>query len=597
MNGKNPEVDPASMPPLDSLPLFGQSPSAQTAPGYGAPSAYSAPSVPSAYPPPQQGGYPQPGGPQEGRPGPAGQRPPAPTSGSPMPPPPPVAPSASRAPVAPSAPQAPGASSAPHAPSAPQAPAYGDPRSRAETGGRYALGPGGGARNQLRSASSASFWGEIEGLQARISVQLAEQIEERGLTEEEQKEVGRRLIEDTLREHVRSLVAAGSPPWDAAYTQRVKTALMNKLFGLGRLQELVDDPSVENIEITGYDNVLLLHSDGRRTFADPIAESDEQLIRDLAFIASRRSRAERSFTPSNPFLKLALPGGQRLQATAWITPRPKVAIRRDRLPDIDLEQLREFGSLDRVLVEFLSAAVRAHKSIVVSGRGQGSGKTTLVRALANAMDPWESIATIETEYELKLHQMPDRHYRVTAMEARPGTGEVGPDGKQAGEITVNELVYESLRFNIDRVIVGEVRGSEVVPMFKAMQMGNGSLSTIHANSAEDVIERLVTCAVEDASNSESFAYRQVGQHVDLILFNEVEVDKVTGKRRRYLSQVIEVGLGEGDRRVAVTHVFMPDAKGRAVPVHEPTFMQDLVDAGFDRSLFNIQGGLWDEVRS
>ena len=99
--------------------------------------------------------------------------------------------------------------------------------------------------------------------------------------------------------------------------------------------------------------------------------------------------------------------------------------------------------------------------------------------------------------------------------------------------------------DIDRVIVGEVRGAEVVPMFKAMQMGNGSLSTIHANSAEDVIERLVTCAVEDASNSEAFAYRQVGQHIDLILFNEVEVDPVTGKRHRYLSEVIEVGLGEG----------------------------------------------------
>jgi len=79
-------------------------------------------------------------------------------------------------------------------------------------------------------------------------------------------------------------------------------------------------------------------------------------------------------------------------------------------------------------------------------------------------------------------------------------------------------------------------------------------------------------------------------------FNEVAVDPVTGKRHRYLSEIIEVGLGEGDRRVAVTHVFMPDARGRAVPVHEPTFMNDLVAAGFDRSLFGIQDGLWDEVR-
>lgn len=565
MSQPNPNTDPAGLPPLEGLPIFGGAPSAYSAPGAHsapmAPSAYSgAPvSAPSAYSAAVPGAFHD--GSQSGR-----------RAAEPF--------------LSPSGPPAPPA----------QGGGYGDPRAQAGSD-RYALNPLGPEQTfaQRRSASE-SFWSEVEGLQARISTALADEIEGRGLTTEEQKAIGRKLVEETLREHVRSLVAAGSPPWDAHYTQRVKDALMDKLFGLGRLQSLVDDPSVENIEITGFDNVLLLHSDGRRTIGDPVAESDEQLIRDLSFIATRNSRSERSFTPASPFLKLALPGGQRLQATAWVTPRPKVAIRRDRLPDIDLEQLRELGSLDRVLVEFLSAAVRAHKSIVVSGRGQGSGKTTLVRALANAMDPWESIATIETEYELKLHQMPERHRRVTAMEARPGSGEVGQDGKAAGEITVNELVYESLRFNIDRVIVGEVRGAEVVPMFKAMQMGNGSLSTIHANSAEDVIERLVTCAVEDASNSETFAYRQVGQHIDLIVFNEVDIDPVTGQRRRYLSEIIEVGLGEGERRVAVTHVFMPDAYGRAVPVHEPTFMKDLEDAGFDRTLFQIREGLWDEVR-
>ncbi|MDO5494307.1 MAG: hypothetical protein Q4G64_01170, partial [bacterium] len=305
------EQDPAALPSFDSLPLFADpgAPSAPSGPLPSAPSAYSAPPPPMASAPSAHSAHPAPTAPplppgQGERPGPGAP----PSSGMGMPP------------------------TAASAPAAPGGPTYGDPRSRAERGsGRYAMAPGGGASNQLRSASSASFWSEIEGLQARISVQLAEEIESRGLMEEEQRDVGRRLIEDTLREHVRALVAAGSPPWDAIYTQRVKDALINKLFGLGRLQELVDDESVENIEITGYDQVLLLHSDGRRTVGDPIAESDEQLIRDLAFIASRRSRSERAFTPANPFLKLALPGGQRLQATAWVTPRPKVVIRRDRL--------------------------------------------------------------------------------------------------------------------------------------------------------------------------------------------------------------------------------------------------------------------------
>ena len=132
-----------------------------------------------------------------------------------------------------------------------------------------------------------------------------------------------------------------------------------------------------------------------------------------------------------------------------------------------------------VLADFLAACVRAGKSIVVSGV-QGSGKTTWVRALCSCIPPWEMIGTFETEFELHLHELVDRHKIVHAWEHRPGSGEVGIDGRQAGEFSLEEAIHHSFRFNLARQIVGEVRGPEVWNMLKAMESGPGSISTTHA---------------------------------------------------------------------------------------------------------------------
>ena len=114
---------------------------------------------------------------------------------------------------------------------------------------------------------------------------------------------------------------------------------------------------------------------------------------------------------------------------------------------------------------------------------QGAGKTTLVRALCAEIDPLEAIGTFETEYELHLHELRERHPIVHAWEARPGSGERGPDGRQAGEFTLDEALFDSFRFNLSRQIVGEVRGQEIWAMIKAMESGTGSISTTHASDA------------------------------------------------------------------------------------------------------------------
>jgi type IV secretory pathway ATPase VirB11/archaellum biosynthesis ATPase len=322
-----------------------------------------------------------------------------------------------------------------------------------------------------------------------------------------------------------------------------------------------------------------------------VADSDEELVEFLAFLAAQRGGGERTFSSANPVLHLNLGGRARLAAIMEVSQRPVVRIRKHLLPKVTLEDLRHLGTIDHVLEEFLAAAVRARKSIVISG-SQGSGKTTFVRALADALDPWESVGTLETEYEVFLHEQ-GRPREPIALEARPGSGELGPNGRRAGAITLEDLFEHMLRFNLDRIIVGEVRGGEVMAMFKAMQSGAGSLSTTHAKDARDTIERLVTCVLSVQSN-EVYATRLVAQHVDLIVHLTAHPDPATGKRRRMVTEVIEVDTGENNRP-AVTDLFRAGVDGRAVPVGRPSFLDDLVRAGFDASLLEHRQGTWSEM--
>ncbi|MCF4120412.1 CpaF/VirB11 family protein [Antribacter sp. KLBMP9083] len=438
----------------------------------------------------------------------------------------------------------------------------------------------------------AEFWAQVNGLRGEVSQRLTTALAARELDEDTREALGQELIQQVVRDHNDALLNAGQRPWTPEYQVEITRALFDALFRLGRLQPLIDTPDVENIEITGTQPVLMLMGDGSRRYAEPIADSDAELIDFLQFLAARDPANERSFTRANPFLNLDLPGRVRLAAVGWVVPWPRVTIRLQRLQSVDLAMLRGTGTVDAVLEEFLGAAVRARKSIVVSGQGQGSGKTTMLRALCAGLDPWESVATIETDYELYLHLEPEKHRRVVALRTREGSGEMNVSGRRVGEIDTNINVYESLRHNISRVIVGEVRGPEIVSMFQAMQMGNGSLSTVHADGARDVVERLVGMAVQDSTLSETYAYRQVAQSIDLIVFLNVDIDRVTGRRVRYVSEVIEVTRGEQGNPVAVTDLFAPGDDGRAVPAHSPSFLTDLERSGFDASLLNYRSGLW-----
>lgn len=447
------------------------------------------------------------------------------------------------------------------------------------------------------STESDADWSLIAALRAQASEQLSQAVTaDRGrLDKAAQEELGRAIVLDLIESTLAERVNAGRTPLSIAEQNALARGVFDSLFRLGRLQPLVDDDRVENIIITGHDNVLLELTDGSLVDGPKVADSDEDLIDFLVFLASRSEVNARGFSEAQPRLHLRLDGGSRLAAAAWVTPRPSVVIRRHRLMQVTLEDLVERQMLTPVAASFLAAAVRARKSIVVSG-SQGAGKTTLVRALCAAIDPLEAIGTFETEYELHLHELRDRHRIVHPWEARPGSGERGPDGRQAGEFTLDEALVDSFRFNLSRQIVGEVRGKEIWAMIKAMESGTGSISTTHASDAVAAVRKLVTCAMEVGPHvTHALATSKLAATIDLVVHLDMRTvnNGATARQRRRVAEIVALDPGERETGYATTHVFTPDPAGTAVPAVLPDEYRALASYGFDLAGYLAQ----QEVRS
>jgi Flp pilus assembly CpaF family ATPase len=294
--------------------------------------------------------------------------------------------------------------------------------------------------------------------------------------------------------HLDALTAGDDAGWPVCGgtedEQRLAQSVLDALFGMGRLQELIDDPEIENIDVNGCDRVWATFADGTKRMMPAIADSDEEVVDLVRSAASRFGLSERRFDLACPELDLRLPDGSRLSALMAVAARPAVSIRRHRYSDLSLADLTALGTFDGEVASLLGAAVRARKNIVISG-AMNSGKTTLLRAMAAEISPRERIVTIEQALELGLDTAADRHPDMVALEARPANVE------GEGLISVAHLVRRALRMNADRVIVGEVLGAEVLPMLNAMSQGrSGSMCTIHSDSSAGVFRRIASYAVQ-----------------------------------------------------------------------------------------------------
>ncbi len=429
-------------------------------------------------------------------------------------------------------------------------------------------------------------WDLVASLRQQVADRLSQEGSPTGEEDRRtQQERGRAIIVELLRQESAERLRAGGDTWEADTQDALARAVHDAVFGLGRLQPLVDDPDVENIMIFGHDRVFVELVGGRKVPAPAVADSDQELVDFLSFVASRSEVNARPFAPAHPALDMRLDGGPRLAAQSWVTPRPQANIRRHRLQEVSLEDLVALGMLTPLAASFLAAVVRSGRSVVVAG-DQNAGKTTMVRALCNEIPRNEVIGTFETEYELHLHEMPERHPYVFAYEERPGSGEVGPDGRRAGEFTLEEALRRSFRMNLNRQIVGEVRGPEVEAMLSAMSSGAGSISTTHARSAVGALGKLVRAVMQSGQHATyDYAKLALADSIDVIAHVtrlEHDLGDGTSQITRDLSEIITVAPGEEYRGWATTHVFQAEAAGTvARPRVLPDDYRDLSRFGFD----------------
>jgi len=394
------------------------------------------------------------------------------------------------------------------------------------------------------------------------------------MSAEDERQFARAVVGRVLEAHARGELAAGRTPPNAAEEQELADGIHAALFGVGRLQPLLDDPMVENVDINGCDRVFIGYADGREERGASVAENDDELVELIQTLAAYSGLASRPFDAANPQLDLRLPDGSRLSALMGVVARPSLSIRRARLSRVALDSLVEYGTLSPELAAFLSAAVIARKNIMIAG-ATNAGKTTLLRALANEIPADERLITVERALELGLGEFEDLHPNVLAMEERLSNSE------GQGAIVMAELVRRSLRMNPSRVIVGEVLGDEIVTMLNAMSQGNdGSLSTIHANSSLEVFNRICTYAIQSAERLPADATMMlIAGAIDFVVFIERRNEFAAGGAlRRIVTSVREVNGVDG--RVLSSEIFAQGADGIAAPAAPISCLPELQAVGY-----------------
>jgi len=341
------------------------------------------------------------------------------------------------------------------------------------------------------------------------------------------------VLDDDIEQRVEEALLSEGCLWPKRMIRRLAAELADELFGLGPLETLLRDPSISEIMINGPQEVFV-ERDGQ---IEPLGVNLGMDDRVISLVRRAIGPLNLRLDETSPMIDARLPDGSRLNAV--IPPLclngPTVTIRKFRKAPFSVSELVENGTFTSKVASFIEEAVRRRANILVSG-GTGSGKTTLLNVLSSFIPRSERLITIEDAAELKIE-----HPHVISLESRP------PNIEGRGEVTVRDLVRNSLRMRPDRIIVGEVRGSEALDMLQAMNTGHpGSLSTAHANSPHDLLDRLETMVLMSEVNLDGSAVRrQIGSALDLI----VHMRRADGGHR-VLEQLTSVSLAQnGDYRL------------------------------------------------
>jgi pilus assembly protein CpaF len=357
---------------------------------------------------------------------------------------------------------------------------------------------------------SAADW----AVEERVHQQLIQELDDSALRE---PNVAARR--ERVERGAREIVVRLYPDLAGDHKEDVITRVTDEVVGLGPLEALLRDPGVSEVMVNAPDEVFF-ERNGVLHESDAVFRDEAHIYRVIDRIVSAIGR---HVDEASPMVDARLADGSRVNVVIppLVPSGPTVTIRRFLGDRYTLAELASGGTMSDEMSRLLEACVRARLSVVVSG-GTGSGKTTLLNAISAAIPNNERIVTIEDPIELKLQQ---RH--VIAMEARPASTE------GAGEVTQRDLLRNSLRMRPDRIIIGEVRGSEAFDMLQAMNTGHdGSLTTVHANSSRDALSRIENMVLMSGFELPISAIRdQMASAFDLI----VQLSRFSDGTRRIVS--------------------------------------------------------------
>jgi pilus assembly protein CpaF len=301
--------------------------------------------------------------------------------------------------------------------------------------------------------------------------------------------------------------------------ERLIREIQHEVFGLGPLEPLLQDPSVNDVLVNGHDDVWV---ERRGKLEKTVArfKDDAHLMRIIDKIVSAVGRR---IDESNPMVDARLADGSRVNVIVppLALDGPTLSIRRFATDPFTADDLISFGSVTQQVMDLMSGVVRARLNVLISG-GTGSGKTTFLNVLSNFIPNHERILTIEDAAELQLRQD-----HLVRLETRPANLE------GSGRVTQRDLVVNALRMRPDRIVVGEVRGAETLDMLQAMNTGHdGSLTTVHANSARDALMRIETMVAMTGLDIPQRAVRQqISSAIDVV----VQIARLSDGKRKLVS--------------------------------------------------------------
>ncbi|WP_114284104.1 CpaF family protein [Candidatus Halocynthiibacter alkanivorans] len=396
-----------------------------------------------------------------------------------------------------------------------------------------------------------------------------------------------KIVPAELRREVANLVgevlAEENSPLRAEEFKRIVDELMDEVIGLGPLEPLLADPTINDILVNGYSSVFVERF-GVLEPTNARFRDEKHLLRIIDKIVSRIGRR---VDESNPWVDARLDDGSRVNAI--IRPcaidGPALSIRKFSKIPLTMERLITAGSLSRQACDLLNGLVQARMNVLISG-GTGSGKTTMLNAMSASISNKERIVTIEDAAELQLQQS-----HVVRLETRP------PNPSGGGTVHQRDLVRNALRMRPDRIIVGEVRGAEAFDMLQAMNTGHdGSMTTVHANSARDAIGRIEQMVSMMGLDLPLSAIRsQIASGLNFI----VQLSRLSDGKRKVMS-ISEINGMEGDvvvmqdvfiyRRTGVSET--GEIEGEFLPTGiRPRCAEQLEAAGvsFREGTFSSQG--------